>query len=130
MLWEALDADCMDVAVKLHGAAVRLLLTRHGGYESATEGDAFILAFSAAHDALSFSLDLQAELLQLAWPQQLLAQPLCAEVYMTQWWVCCLHLQVPQEYRTDQSLFACPAMTNGLDCMGGVVPILRSLQFI
>lgn len=87
MLWEALDADCMDVAVKLHGAAVRLLLTRHGGYESATEGDAFILAFSAAHDALSFSLDLQAELLELAWPQQLLAQTLCAEVYMTQWWV-------------------------------------------
>lgn len=63
----------MDRAVGLHHSLLRRLLVRHGGYESATEGDAFILAFWRPDDAFGFALDAQAALLAAEWPEQLLA---------------------------------------------------------
>lgn len=39
--------------------AVRHLLLRHRGFESATEGDAFIAAFANPMTALNFCVDLQ-----------------------------------------------------------------------
>ncbi|KXZ56879.1 hypothetical protein GPECTOR_1g793 [Gonium pectorale] len=80
-LWEALPASVMDASVDLHHSTVRRLLLMHAGYESATEGDSFILAFSRPGDALGFSLELQVALLFVEWPQRLLAEPVCAPVW-------------------------------------------------
>ncbi|KXZ55389.1 hypothetical protein GPECTOR_3g515 [Gonium pectorale] len=77
-LWEALPAAVMSEAVRLHHAAVRRLTCFHGGYESSTEGDSFILAFASVKQAAAFALDLQAQLLQQPWPAELLRQPLLA----------------------------------------------------
>ncbi|KAL6750703.1 nucleotide cyclase [Haematococcus lacustris] len=71
-LWETLSQDSMNEAVELHHSLARKLLAGHSGYESATEGDAFIMAFHTASDALHWARDFQEGLLHLAWPEQLL----------------------------------------------------------
>ncbi|GFH06888.1 guanylate cyclase domain-containing protein, partial [Haematococcus lacustris] len=69
---ETLSQDTMNEAVELHHSLARKLLAGHSGYESATEGDAFIMAFHTASDALRWARDFQQGLLHLAWPEQLL----------------------------------------------------------
>ncbi|GIL47844.1 hypothetical protein Vafri_4494 [Volvox africanus] len=81
-LWEILPADVMDRSVRLHSMAVRYLLVRHRGYESATEGDAFIAAFGNPLAALNFACDLQVLLLRVEWPEELLETPEAAAVYV------------------------------------------------
>jgi hypothetical protein len=49
----------MDAAVKKHHQIIRKQLQKHNGYESATEGDSFILAFHSPVDAVCFSLRVQ-----------------------------------------------------------------------
>ncbi|KAJ9532985.1 hypothetical protein QJQ45_018084 [Haematococcus lacustris] len=71
-LQETLSQDDMNAAVELHHSLVRKLLVQHHGYESATEGDAFILAFHTPSDALHWAQAFQQGLLHLAWPEQLL----------------------------------------------------------
>ncbi|GFR47039.1 hypothetical protein Agub_g8724 [Astrephomene gubernaculifera] len=71
-LWEALDVAVMDAALKTHHTVVRELLRAHHGYESATEGDSFILAFHTPHHAVSFCLAAQQALLEAPWPRELL----------------------------------------------------------
>ncbi|GFH28985.1 guanylate cyclase domain-containing protein, partial [Haematococcus lacustris] len=72
-LWkETLTQDNMNAAVELHHGLVRKLLVQHNGYESATEGDAFILAFHTPSHALHWAQAFQQGLLHLAWPEQLL----------------------------------------------------------
>ncbi|KAL6754416.1 hypothetical protein V8C86DRAFT_354545 [Haematococcus lacustris] len=71
-LWETLSQDDMNAAVELHHSLVRKLLVQHHGYESATEGDAFILAFHTPSDALHWAQAFQQGLMHLAWPEQLL----------------------------------------------------------
>lgn len=44
-LWEMLPADVMDSAMREHHRIMRHALVMHDGYESATEGDSFIMAF-------------------------------------------------------------------------------------
>lgn len=61
-----------SVVCAQHHAAVRQLAAKHGGYESNTEGDSFLLAFHRASDAASFGTSLQLELLAVPWPQELL----------------------------------------------------------
>ncbi|GFR48374.1 hypothetical protein Agub_g10264 [Astrephomene gubernaculifera] len=81
-LWECLPADVVAKAVDIHHRCVRRLALRHGGYESATEGDSFILAFEDVRAAVAFALDLQARLLDGApWPKQLLRQEVCQPVF-------------------------------------------------
>ncbi|KXZ44953.1 hypothetical protein GPECTOR_60g730 [Gonium pectorale] len=75
LLWESVPAAAMAEALRLHHATVRRLLCAHGGYESTTEGDSFILAFRSVKQAATFALDLQAQLLQQPWPEALLRQP-------------------------------------------------------
>ncbi|GLC40308.1 hypothetical protein PLESTM_001047100 [Pleodorina starrii] len=72
-LWESLQAEVMDAAVKLHHRTIRELLVRHAGYESATEGDSFILAFHRPDRALAFALAAQEALLAADWSPELLA---------------------------------------------------------
>ncbi|KAG2500013.1 hypothetical protein HYH03_002295 [Edaphochlamys debaryana] len=80
-LWEALPAAVMDASVGLHHACLRRLLLKHWGYESATEGDSFILAFRRSCDALAFALDAQTSLMQLEWPELLLQERICAPIW-------------------------------------------------
>ncbi|GIL48312.1 hypothetical protein Vafri_4593 [Volvox africanus] len=79
-LWESLPAEVMDSAVKLHHRVMRELLLKHSGYESATEGDSFILAFHRPDRALGFALAAQEALLAADWPPDLLASPHAAPI--------------------------------------------------
>jgi class 3 adenylate cyclase len=72
VLWEHFPAEVMDLALKLHHTAIRSALAANMGYESATEGDSFIVAFHTADNALRFCLDAQTRLLEAAWPEELL----------------------------------------------------------
>ncbi|KAG2496361.1 hypothetical protein HYH03_005591 [Edaphochlamys debaryana] len=59
VLWEQLPVEVMDVVLKLHHSTIRSVLARHNGYESATEGDSFILAFATPSAALGFATSCQ-----------------------------------------------------------------------
>ncbi|KAG1657236.1 hypothetical protein FOA52_000439 [Chlamydomonas sp. UWO 241] len=81
-LWEMLDAGGMSRAVATHHAVVRKVLARFHGYEQATEGDSFLLAFHTSSDALGFAVQMQAGLLSADWEPELLAHSACAPVAM------------------------------------------------
>ncbi|GFH09319.1 uncharacterized protein HaLaN_04430, partial [Haematococcus lacustris] len=55
-LYERLPADVMDVAMRLVERLVRQLLLEYSGYESCTEGDAFVCAFHTPLGATLFCL--------------------------------------------------------------------------
>ena len=76
-LWE-LCHDGMTVGLHLHNEVIRSCIVAHNGYEVKTIGDAFMVAFDTMHDGLRFSLSVQEELTKVAWPETLLASPLCA----------------------------------------------------
>ncbi|KAG2492217.1 hypothetical protein HYH03_009462 [Edaphochlamys debaryana] len=75
VLWEALSPGCMEQAIRLHHTTIRRLLAKHGGYESATEGDSFIVAFASVASAAAFAAACQLELMEQDWPAELLAHP-------------------------------------------------------
>ncbi len=52
---ETLPTDVMNGVMDLHHKLMRKLLVQHGGYESDTEGDSFIVAFATPWDALAFA---------------------------------------------------------------------------
>ncbi|KAG1668809.1 hypothetical protein FOA52_004903 [Chlamydomonas sp. UWO 241] len=81
-LWETLAPGVMERAVETHNAVVRKALGKWSGYEQATEGDSFLLAFHTPCEALAFSMQLQASLLEAAWEPELLQHPLCASMKM------------------------------------------------
>ncbi|MEW5318950.1 MAG: hypothetical protein WDW38_010129 [Sanguina aurantia] len=45
---------------------------KHHGFESATEGDSFIMAFHTSSMAVDFAVQLQLEMLKIQWPEELL----------------------------------------------------------
>ncbi len=45
-LWEEMEAEVMDAAVKLHNMCIRKLVTEHKGYESVWEGEPLQHAYS------------------------------------------------------------------------------------
>ncbi len=73
-LWEVAPA-AMRTALALHDALMRQLLEEHRGYEVKTEGDAFMIAFVDAADALAWCLAAQVGLGRLAWPDRIVAAP-------------------------------------------------------
>ncbi|KAG1678409.1 hypothetical protein FOA52_015176 [Chlamydomonas sp. UWO 241] len=81
-LWETLAPGVMECAVVTHNAIVRHALAEWNGYEQATEGDSFLLAFHNPSDALGFAMQLQTSLLEAAWEPELLQHPFCAPVKM------------------------------------------------
>ncbi|KAG2486621.1 hypothetical protein HYH03_014678 [Edaphochlamys debaryana] len=81
-LWETLPAPVMDSAIQLHHVCIRRCATSCGGYESATEGDSFILAFHSPQAAMLFCLVAQEQLTALAWPQELLQVDCCRPVWV------------------------------------------------
>ncbi|PNW85864.1 hypothetical protein CHLRE_03g202202v5 [Chlamydomonas reinhardtii] len=81
-LWEALPEEVMDRALRVHHITVRTVGRKYSAYESATEGDSFILAFACTANAAQFALELQRTLLMACWPEELLEVPGCAPVYV------------------------------------------------
>ncbi|NCG17417.1 MAG: protein kinase [Rhodobacterales bacterium] len=73
-LWER-DEELTRHSLRAHDAVMRACLHRHGGYEVKTEGDAFMIAFRHANQAVSFCLDVQRDLAEHPWAEALLAMP-------------------------------------------------------
>lgn len=76
-LWEH-RPEAMRVALELHDRVMREAIARCGGYEVKTEGDAFMVAFSSAAEAVRFCLDAQEALVAVAWPDEILAEELAS----------------------------------------------------
>ena len=70
-LWEA-DPVAMNAALRQHHQVMRELISKHSGYESNTEGDAFVVAFHTSADAVLWALEVQDALLEVEWSDGLL----------------------------------------------------------
>lgn len=79
-LWETYPA-AMRSAIKLHNDVMRRQLRRLGGYEVKTEGDAFMVSFATATSALLWCFAVQAALLDINWPQEMLNSVSCQPLY-------------------------------------------------
>jgi len=78
-LWERLD-DSFEPALALHDQILRDALQEHSGYEVQKTGDAFVLAFASASDAVRYCLDVQLRLHQADWPDALLNDKAAADL--------------------------------------------------
>ncbi|CAM1507214.1 Fc.00g068550.m01.CDS01 [Cosmosporella sp. VM-42] len=79
-LWE-MYPNAMRSAIKLHNGVMRRQLRRIGGYEVKTEGDAFMVSFPTATSALLWTFAVQLQLLEVAWPSEVLTSPTCQSMY-------------------------------------------------
>jgi len=73
-IWEHAE-DLARHSLRAHDAVMRACLHRHGGYEVKTEGDAFMVAFKNPARAVRFCFDVQKELQEHPWSDDLLAMP-------------------------------------------------------
>lgn len=87
VLWDE-DAEAMANALGAHNDLMRMQILNMGGYEVKTEGDAFMVAFHTAAQAVKWCLTVQEALVNLQWPQEILTRPAAAvelggdEVYL------------------------------------------------
>ncbi len=65
----------MHAALALHNQLLRALIAEHRGYEVKTEGDAFMVAFADAADAVAWCVAGQQALYAAPWPAGLAALP-------------------------------------------------------
>lgn len=79
-LWE-MYPTAMRSGIKLHNEVMRRQLRRIGGYEVKTEGDAFMVSFPTATSALLWCFAVQNELLEVAWPSEILSSMSGQAVY-------------------------------------------------
>ncbi len=70
-LLEALGAERFAEVLELHRRLLRGAFEAHGGYEVDEEGDAFLVAFVAAADAIGAAAEAQQALQAAAWPEGL-----------------------------------------------------------
>ena len=75
-LWEACS-EGMAKSMSIHNRVIRNLISEHGGYEVKTIGDAFMVAFATAEQAVLFGLDVQRDIHEAEWPEQLLEHRGC-----------------------------------------------------
>ncbi|MCO4745649.1 MAG: protein kinase [Proteobacteria bacterium] len=73
-IWEK-KIETARHSLKAHDAVMRASISRHGGYEVKTEGDAFMVAFPDPAKALDFCLDVQRSLHEHPWSDELLSLP-------------------------------------------------------
>jgi adenylate cyclase len=71
LLWETYPI-AMRSCIKMHNDLMRRHLRIIGGYEVKTEGDAFMVAFPTVTSALLWCFTIQMQLLEVAWPQEIL----------------------------------------------------------
>lgn len=72
--WDA-DPETMEQALQLHNEVFRNLMRDFHGYEVKTEGDAFMIAFTNAADAVRYCIKIQYALLEVNWPEKLYWNP-------------------------------------------------------
>ncbi|KAF2101621.1 PP2C-domain-containing protein [Rhizodiscina lignyota] len=72
ILWETYPI-AMRSAIRMHNEVMRRHLRIIGGYEVKTEGDAFMVAFPTVTSALLWCFTIQSQLLDVAWPQEILS---------------------------------------------------------
>jgi adenylate cyclase len=72
LLWETYPI-AMRSAIKMHNEVMRRHLRIIGGYEVKTEGDAFMVSFPTVTSALLWCFTIQNQLLEVAWPQEILS---------------------------------------------------------
>jgi len=81
-IWEK-NSSAMAESMTIHDDLLRNLTATHSGYEVKQNGDGFMIAFQSAVSALNFCLDVQLQLQEQKWPQELLdigpAQPVVNE---------------------------------------------------
>eukprot|EP00756_Hemistasia_phaeocysticola_P045547 Hpha_TRINITY_DN19295_c0_g1::TRINITY_DN19295_c0_g1_i1::g.194366::m.194366 len=70
VLWE--NNPRMPQAVQAHHRVMRKGIAKWEGYEVKTEGDAFMVAFHSSLNATAWCLDMQEQLMQVNWDQELL----------------------------------------------------------
>jgi len=70
-LWEKVP-DAMDLSLEQHDRVLRILLKKFRGYEVKTEGDAFMVAFFTALEAILWCLACQEALVLCSWPEPFL----------------------------------------------------------
>ncbi|DBA04265.1 TPA: hypothetical protein N0F65_009500, partial [Lagenidium giganteum] len=70
-LWGMDGGRVMQQATEIHDNILRGALTKYGGYEIATAGDAFQLAFHSIRHAVEYCIYVQAALLSATWPKAL-----------------------------------------------------------
>jgi predicted ATPase/class 3 adenylate cyclase len=68
-LWEKLK-DRFAPVLELHNRAMRQAIDAHKGYEVKTVGDAFMIAFQDALDAVRFAITIQEDLANYPWPAE------------------------------------------------------------
>ncbi|KAL1916327.1 uncharacterized protein VTP21DRAFT_5944 [Calcarisporiella thermophila] len=79
LLWETMYV-AMRSAIKTHNSIMRRLMRTIGGYEVKTEGDAFIVSFPSVTSALLWCFNVQLQLLEADWPQEILESEDCREI--------------------------------------------------
>eukprot|EP00756_Hemistasia_phaeocysticola_P057918 Hpha_TRINITY_DN34527_c0_g1::TRINITY_DN34527_c0_g1_i1::g.96310::m.96310 len=67
----------MHEALNIHNTLLRGLVRKNNGYEVKVIGDALMVAFSRALNAVDFALAAQLGLVQSEWPGDLCSHPLC-----------------------------------------------------
>ncbi|KAG3114976.1 hypothetical protein PI124_g5233 [Phytophthora idaei] len=70
-LWGVGDGLIMQRATEIHDNILRSCLMKYRGYEITTAGDAFQLAFHTTREAVEYCLDVQLQLLDAPWPNEL-----------------------------------------------------------
>ncbi|KAI9920434.1 hypothetical protein PsorP6_015398 [Peronosclerospora sorghi] len=70
-LWALAHGRVMAQATHVHDDLLRTLLARYRGYELATAGDSFHLAFPTIPDAVAYCFEAQLELVRAKWPPAL-----------------------------------------------------------
>ncbi|DBA04273.1 TPA: hypothetical protein N0F65_009508, partial [Lagenidium giganteum] len=70
-LWAIGGGEMMQKATEIHDDTLRSLLAVYRGYEIATCGDAFQLAFHSIDDAVEYCIAVQMKLLAAPWPRAL-----------------------------------------------------------
>ncbi|OBT75927.1 hypothetical protein VF21_05779 [Pseudogymnoascus sp. 05NY08] len=78
-LWEN-NQSAMRSAIRLHNEVMRRQLRIIGGYEVKTEGDAFMVSFPTATSALLWCFSVQAQLLEIQWPSEILNHSIGKEI--------------------------------------------------
>ncbi|ETM35189.1 hypothetical protein, variant [Phytophthora nicotianae] len=70
-LWGVGDGLIMQQATEIHDNILRSMLMKYRGYEITTAGDAFQLAFHTTREAVEYCMDVQLQLLDAPWPNEL-----------------------------------------------------------
>eukprot|EP00906_Rhabdomonas_costata_P011296 RCo016032 len=79
LLWDQQPAE-MSAALEIHNRVIRSELMKFRGYEVKTIGDAFMVAFHSAEEAVGCCVGIQLALLQQPWPEGLLQTEPCQPV--------------------------------------------------